>query len=505
MQAAVGSNHTEIQTYPLPQIYTQSALFSVKANEVDIPVVAYLTEKDYDYAHFSFSGIATITITISEPIHSFNISPRAMNIEGTVLGNSLTFQLRESRYLIIKLNELKEIVIAADPLETDIPSSSGQGIYNIMKDYHADHTGGKMSTAAIQQAIDDASKAGGGTVYVPDGVYLIGNLTLKSNITLYLQGGAVLRATGNQSDYAAHFHKDSFGFDGTWLIQTEANSTNITIKGRGTIDGCGSSMRAKDQFLSNLIMPIATSNFTIDGIIGRDAGLWALLPTRSSHVSITNYKGFQSLVDYEDDAIDIVECQHVLVKHTIAISEDDPYSTKTWAPTTDIARNWPGSPQINDDILIDDAVAWTHCAAFKLGMGVKTTQQNITFKNGYVYNCSRAIAIHHRYGTTAACNITFENIDIERVEYTRDGPYWLQLEIEDQGRGVGPVEQVYLKNVTVRDSGSRLSRIEGYNADNRISGVTFDHVEVIGKIANSIEDLNAKANAYTDGIVFQID
>ncbi|MDG0811171.1 hypothetical protein [Cohnella rhizosphaerae] len=36
-----------------------------------------------------------------------------------------------------------------------------------------------MASDAIQQAIDDANQAGGGTVYIPAGVYLSGNLTLK--------------------------------------------------------------------------------------------------------------------------------------------------------------------------------------------------------------------------------------------------------------------------------------------------------------------------------------
>lgn len=88
-------------------------------------------------------------------------------------------------------------MIAADPLETDIPASSGPGIYNVTAaPYNADKTGATITSGAIQQAIDAANQAGGGIVYIPAGVYKSSNLTLKSNVTFYLAGGAVIVGTG---------------------------------------------------------------------------------------------------------------------------------------------------------------------------------------------------------------------------------------------------------------------------------------------------------------------
>ncbi|KRF06630.1 hypothetical protein ASG89_19480 [Paenibacillus sp. Soil766] len=480
-----------IETYSVPSIYSESTYYSVKADHVGIPVISFLTDRDYDYAHFSFSGSTTITIKVCEPIDSFSISPLAFEIQGTVEEKQLTFDLQESRYLIVKINNLKELVLVADPLEVSVPPASGNGIHHVVADYSADPAGKTMATSAIQAAINDASSAGGGVVYVPEGVFLIGNLILKSHVTLYLQGGAVLRATDHKEEFTVDFHKDSLNYDGTWLIQTEPNSANIAITGRGTIDGNGSWLRANQNFVSNLIVPMSTSHFTIDGIIGRDAGLWALIPTRSKHVKIANYKGFQSLVDYEDDAIDIVESQHVVVTHTIAISEDDPFSTKTWNEATDIARNWPGSPQVLEHVTFDDCVAWTCCAAFKVGMGVEQAQRNVIFKNSYIYQASRALAIHHRFGKATAENITFENIDIEQVIHTRNGPYWLHLEIEDSGRGIGPVTQVLLKNIKVRDQGRLPSMLRGTDPF-LIEGVTFEQIYMKGstKTATSLEEMN---------------
>lgn len=51
----------------------------------------------------------------------------------------------------------------------------------------------ELNTEAIQQAIDAAASAGGGTVVVPAGEFLTGALFLKSNVELHLSAGAVLK------------------------------------------------------------------------------------------------------------------------------------------------------------------------------------------------------------------------------------------------------------------------------------------------------------------------
>ncbi len=60
-------------------------------------------------------------------------------------------------------------------------------IHNVL-DYGAVADGRTLNTAAIQSAIDAAFGAGGGTIYVPPGVYLVGGLVLLSRVTLYLEG-----------------------------------------------------------------------------------------------------------------------------------------------------------------------------------------------------------------------------------------------------------------------------------------------------------------------------
>lgn len=59
-------------------------------------------------------------------------------------------------------------------------------------------------TDKIQAAIDACFKAGGGRVVIPKGFFLSGGIRLRSNVTLYLEAGAMLKASRNPLHYMAH-------------------------------------------------------------------------------------------------------------------------------------------------------------------------------------------------------------------------------------------------------------------------------------------------------------
>ena len=162
-----------IYTYPLPSIYTNSLYYTLTVNGTNIPVVNYTTQ--YDYAEFSMSnGSATIQVTAptESAINSCRISPEKLGLAGVTNGNTLTFTINGSQYLIISVNGLKPFVLGADPAETVVPPSSGTGIFNVLAPpYNADNTGTSLTSAAIQNAINAASAYGTangqGIVYVP--------------------------------------------------------------------------------------------------------------------------------------------------------------------------------------------------------------------------------------------------------------------------------------------------------------------------------------------------
>ncbi|GAA0928943.1 hypothetical protein GCM10009554_10930 [Kribbella koreensis] len=482
-----------VHSYPLPPIYPVSADFAVAVNGENVPVTAFAPEPgggvEYHYAHFSFRGTVNVQVSTRRKITSYSVSPLALEIPTEVSGHTLTFTLDRSRYLIVKIDDLRELVIAADPEEVDPPGPAGPGIFNVYTDFGADPTGRTPATDSVQGAINAASEAGGGVVYVPAGVFTIGNIVLRSRVHLYLAGGSVLRATGTPLVYSTQFHHDSLGMDGTWLVSTAPGSVDVTVSGRGTIDGQGARMRKESGYLNHLLVPVGTRGLVVEGIIGRDSGSWAFLPSRCSDVQISNYKGFQTQRQFENDVLDINECQDVTVRRAIAICEDDPYSTKAWAEDANIAMSWPHPRQPVERVLFDDVVAWTHCAAFKVGNGHYSHQRDITYRNGCVYNATRAIAIDPCYGSEPCSGIFYQDIDIESLDHDRGNQSWLLIHTRERGLGIGPVSGVRIERINVRSQGGMKPLVAAGNTEGAITDVVLRDVVLEGTPLRSFDQL----------------
>lgn len=489
-----------IAPYAMPSVYTASTVYSLKLNNIQVPIANY--NGDYDYANLSMSvGTTTVEVTVTgaSSITSYSISPKKLNLTGSTSGNKLTFTISKDEYLIVQINGLKRLVIAADPGEVGAPASSGAGIFNVTAaPFNADKTGSTLTTAAIQSAIDAASAYNNGIVYVPAGVYTIGNLVLKSNMKLYLQSGAVLYASIVKTDYTMNWHKDSINKDVTWWISTQVGADNIKVYGRGIIDGRGTSMPG---FASNLLVPMGCTNFTCEGILFRDSSAWAVTPVRSNDLTFTNMKIFNRFSVGEDDGIDVCESQNVTVTNSIGIGLDDPYTTKSWTQTTDISKNWPGSPEVVSNVTFDDCISWTFCYGYKVGQGVLQNQTGITFKNSVVYDSAVGIGVHHKYGTGTVSAITFDNIDIEKVSNTNDGHRtWLHMEVLGGTNGVGPINGVNIKNINVRDQGTSGGILKGYDSTSQISNTTFDNIKMPnGSVARNLSELNITNKAFYNG------
>ena len=82
-----------------------------------------------------------------------------------------------------------------------------------------------LVTQKIQKSLDSCFALGGGTVRLSEGIYRSGTLILKSNVTLLLEKGAVLKG----SDDFKNYQNDAFIY--------AKDAKNIAIEGEGIIDG----------------------------------------------------------------------------------------------------------------------------------------------------------------------------------------------------------------------------------------------------------------------------
>jgi polygalacturonase len=84
------------------------------------------------------------------------------------------------------------------------------------------------NTTSIQGAIDFIASKGGGTLEFSVGRYITGSVQLKSGVDIQLREGAVI--VGSSNIYSYKGCKGIFCGEGV---------ENVTIYGKGVIDGCG--------------------------------------------------------------------------------------------------------------------------------------------------------------------------------------------------------------------------------------------------------------------------
>lgn len=470
----------QVKTYPTAGNAALSGLFSLHAESNSIPVVKYM---DYHYAHFELNGKAELEITISENITSYTISPQSMHIAGSVEGNKLRFDLWqvESKhevpsYLVIQVNNLEKLVILADKPETDVPSASGEGVYNVITaPYNADRTGINYAQSAIQEAINDASNAGGGIVYVPYGLYQItDNLALKSNVDLYLEPGAVLKAIPDKDEYII----TSSGTISPAVIVK--NASNVKIYGRGEIDGSGFKIMSPlpgftEQSLEHprrrVIELDYSSNIIIEGIIVKDGSGWTMDLIRSDTVNIQsvkvlNHKDFTYKI--QNDGINSTSSSNTWINQCFVMTIDDAMCSK--ARYTDM-----------ENCLFSNNVNYTSAAGVKAGMQSVASMRNIVFRNCDVIHGRRGVGIDTREGLKPITGVVFNDIRVEELTATSGGSdNWIEFRTT-----YSPVSDITVRRVSSL-SNNNISLDGSYD----ITNVKFEGLVLNGEVVESDEQVD---------------
>ena len=228
----------------------------------------------------------------------------------------------------------------------------------------------RLSTSAIQSAIDACNAAGGGEVLVPAGDWKTGSIFLKSNVTLRLENGATLYGSTDIKDYipvktdyvSLRTHTPTIQ-----LIYAD-KARSVAITGQGTIDGRGAAfpkLTWDDEGITrpHLLRFIQCSDITVSGITLRNSGCWMqhyLACDRLKIQGITVY----NRNNYNNDALDLDGCHDVVVSDMIADSDDDAITLKST------------SPRLCEDITISNCTVSSHCNGIKLG-----TETNGGFRN----------------------------------------------------------------------------------------------------------------------------
>lgn len=315
--------------------------------------------------------------------------------------------------------------LAAAPLamrqhSTNSDAALGARTYNI-RDFGARGDGKTLDTAALQAAIDDCAKDQGGTVLVPAGVFLIGTVEMKSNVTLHIaaQGKLVGAADGKQYHAASAIplSGDATLRDGNVALIFAANAENITLEGPGTIDGQGTQFRSP----SRGVLPPSGR--------GGDNRPYHLLFYRCKSLRIRDLFLFDSAyhsvrviesrfvwcdglhiynrVNGNNDGFHFISSEFVHVSNCDVQSQDDACAlfgsckfvtvvNSTFSTRWAVFRFGGGSPE---NIVVSNCVIYeTYGCPIKMQFGPEARAQNILFSNLVMQNVTGPISVdlnHH--------------------------------------------------------------------------------------------------------------
>lgn len=360
-------------------------------------------------------------------------------------------------------------------------------VYDIT-DYGAVSDTTRLSTAAVQKAIDSCNAAGGGTVSVPAGNYKIGSIVLRSNVTLNFENGATLYGSTDIADYqpmTTDYVSLRTNVPTIQLIYAD-NASNVAITGLGTIDGRGKAfpkLTWNDEGITrpHLLRLIRCSDVTVSGVTLKNSGCWMQHYLACDRVKIHGITVINRN-NYNNDALDLDGCHNVTVSDMIADSDDDGITLKST------------SPRLCEDITISNCVVSSHCNAIKLGTETNGGFRNIIVRGVVVKpsadQSSRYFGLptgHSAISLEIVDGGSMSNVDIADITITgtessifirladRRRPYAENVPIDK----VGSISGIRLHDILIDGAGPTgcsITGIEGHPVtDVQISDVTMRH------------------------------
>ncbi len=297
-----------------------------------------------------------------------------------------------------------------------------------ISDFKACGDGLTNDTFAIQQAIDNCHAAGGGRVVIDGGkTYICSSLVLKSNVELYLEMGATIKASSNLADF--NLFNLPIDYDETLSIPSyqkcdyngrpflyfiyAKGASNISITGFGKIDGNEEifyGKQSKYQIDGRFYprMPLLyledIKHLTIRDVTLTKSAFWTLHLVGCQDVLVDGIRILNNLLLTNCDGIDPDHCKDVRISNCYIQAADDGIVFKN----TEGAKEY--GPSYNISVTNCDIISTS--AAIKFGTESCDDFKNIIVANCNIHNTNRGISIQLRdEGSIENC--LFSNINID--------------------------------------------------------------------------------------------
>lgn len=470
---------------PFPRVQGDSASEDFTVRVDGVAVDSTHLELNVAYAHFAFRHNVRVEIIAKEPIREYDLSPHRAAIAAKVDGNTLSFELSQPRKLHLKVNELPRFFLFAEAL-SEPPKLDSPDVINLRK-LGVRSDADRVQTIKLQQAIDTVA-AQGKMLYVPSGIYRCGQLKLKSNLTLYLAPGAIIKGTGRIEDYP-------LGPFGTQQIDL-TNCRNVRVFGPGVIDGQGRVLRLSTKNSSagrmKLIRSHRAEHCSFADVVLRDSGTWGVHLIESSDLTFTNFKLISNTIrddrsfpwEPNTDGFDPDNSSRVVIENGFVSCNDDAIALKLRY----------GTKRDVSDVAFRDNVVWTVKSALKIGSETAERRMSeVAFERNDVVHADRGIVVYNYFGgTIEKCrwvdnHFEFIGGDLKRMH--------VEIKIQDE-EGRGHIADLVIKNNAFENEAEKRSRIQGLDAEHRVDGIRFERFVVAGKRRANADDARVEISKY---------
>ncbi|MBT1704030.1 glycoside hydrolase family 28 protein [Chryseosolibacter indicus] len=337
--------------------------------------------------------------------------------------------------------------------------------------YGAKADGITLNTKAIEKAIDDCNKKGGGVVVIPKGFWLTGPITMKSNVNLHLKSGSVLQFSSNTDDYQLI----KTNWEGLDAIRCQSpiygdGLENIGITGSGIIDGAGQVWRPvkknkltppewealvssggflnekkdtwypteralkgskekrpgviaegydfvkaetiKEFLRPNMVSLIHCKKILLEGVTFQNSPAWCLHPLLSQHLTVRNVTVRNPWNAQNGDGIDVESCRYVLIENSSFDVGDDGICIKSGRDEEGRKRGVP-----TEDVIVRGCTVFHGHGGFVVGSEMSGGARNI-----HVYDCNfLGTDIGLRFKTTRGRGGIVEKIYINNIRMNNIG------------------------------------------------------------------------------------
>lgn len=438
-----------VVTYPAPAGEALSGDYHVTAGGQ--PVAAYtartldppFANKEWDYggpyafASFDTGGPVVVRVTSKRPLRDTVVRPASAGVKTRVVDDhTLELSLDGPRKLSVEPDGKKgPLLLFANPLETDAPKPGDPNV-----------------------------------VYFGPGVHKPEKVILKGGQTLYLAGGAVVKA------------------------EVRVQGTHVRIKGRGILDG--SDWEWRHGPLGYLIGIHDSDDVEVEGITLRGSSHWTLVPIGSRHVTVRNVKICNGRVQ-NDDGINPCNSQDVRITDCFIRTDDDCVALKGLrldAPRPNVER-----------ITVENSILWCDRARiFLLGHESRAPYMRaVRLNNLDVIHFTMTAFLFEPGEEMRLEDVVASSIRLHgegQRELIRLKPVVNQYM---RKKVPGHVGDVRFEDVSVDGKpGAYLVQVSGADAEHEVRGAHFDGVRVLGSTLTR-ESKSVQVGPHTRDVTFR--